>query len=267
MMFFIDTEEDYRGVFDTEYISYVQKLKQDGKIRAIGASSHNPEMATRIVETGTIELLMFSTNIAFDMLPEDVYIQSILFKKLRREQFKNIDPKRINLYKLCESKGITINTMKTLGAGKLLIPDFSPFNVPLTVGQCIHYALTRPAVVSALIGCSSRSEVIEAANYINLTDEQLDYSKATESFKGTLDGKCVYCNHCLPCPSNIDIAAITKLLDIALINKRNIPGQILDQYEACLHKASECIACGNCEEKCPFDVKVIENMKSATSIF
>ena len=267
MMFFIDTEEDYKGVFETEYISYVQKLKQDGKIRAIGASSHNPEMAERIIKTGTIELLMFSVNPAFDMLSKDTYIQSVLFKKLDSSQLKNIDPKRANLYRLCEKNGIAITTMKTLGAGKLLLPDFSPFSIPLTVGQCIHYALTRPAVVSALIGCSSRSEVLEAVKYLNLTDAQRDYSKAMQSLKDTLDGKCLYCNHCLPCPAQIDIANITKLLDIANLDQSNIPGQIYEEYNSILHKASECIACGECELRCPFNVKIIENMENAGKLF
>ena len=224
-------------------------------------------MAARIVETGTIELLMFSTNLAYDMLPSDVYIPSVIGDNLDNVEFKGIDPKRAHLYELCESRGVAITTMKTLGAGKLLSPDFSPFNQPLTVGQCIHYALTRPAVVSTLIGCQTRGEVIEAVNYLNLSDEEKDYSQAVKSYKGTLDAKCMYCNHCLPCPSQIDIAAITRLLDIGSLDEKNIPSNIRQQYNASLHKASECIACGSCEDKCPFSVKVIENMEKAASLF
>ncbi len=267
MMFFIDTEEDFKGAFETEYISYVQQLKKEGKIRAIGASSHNPEMAARIVETGMIELLMFSTNLAYDMLPSEIYIHSVIGEKLDGEKFKGIDPKRARLYELCENKGIAITTMKTLGAGKLLQPEFSPFREPLTVGQCIHYALTRPAVVSTLIGCSSRSEVLEAVNYLNLSDEDRDFSKAVQTYKGSLNAKCMYCNHCLPCPSEIDIAAVTKLLDIAALDEDNVPVQIRDQYDSLEHKASECIACGSCELKCPFGVRIIENMEHTVRIF
>ena len=83
--------------------------------------------------------------------------------KLDGTHFDGMDPDRTYLYRLCESRGIAITTMKTLGAGKLLTPEFSPFEKPLTVGQCIHYALTRPAVVSTLIGCSTREQVLEAA--------------------------------------------------------------------------------------------------------
>lgn len=266
MMFFIDTEEDFKGAFETGYISYVQQLKQDGRIRAIGASCHDPEMAARIVNTGTIELLMFSVNLAFDMLPTDLYALSFLEDKIDHTRLKGINPVRARLYELCESKGIAITTMKTLGAGRLLSKDFTPFSHALTVGQCIHYALSRPAVVSTLIGCKSRGEVLEAVNYLNLTEEQRDYSSALKNLKGTLSGKCAYCNHCLPCPSQIDIAATTRLLDIASLDG-TVTTQLQEQYDSLPHKASECIACGSCESKCPFSVKVIENMGKAAALF
>lgn len=266
MMFFIDSEEDFKSVFETGYISYVQQLKQEGKIRAIGASSHDPETAARIAETGTIELLMFSTNLAFDMLPLDSYALSYLEKKIDHSQLKGINPVRARLYELCESKGIAITTMKTLGAGKLLSKDFTPFDQALTVGQCIHYALSRPAVVSSLIGCKTRDEVLEAVKYLSLTEEQRDYSAAVKGLNGTLNAKCAYCNHCLPCPSQIDIAATTRLLDIASLDG-TITTQLREQYDALPGKASDCIACGSCEGRCPFHVSVIENMSKAAALF
>ncbi len=266
MMFFIDTEEDFKGVFETEYISYVQQLKQEGKIRAIGASSHDPEIAARVVETGVVELLMFSTNLAFDMLPQNSYALTYLEKKFDSAQFNGINPVRARLYELCENKGVAITTMKTLGAGRLLSKDFTPFSRALTPGQCIHYALSRPAVVSTLIGCKTRDEVLEAVNYLNLTEEQRDYSDALEGLKSTLHAKCAYCNHCLPCPSQIDIAATTRLLDVASLNNI-ITTELREQYDALDHKASECIACGSCEERCPFGVQVIENMNRAAALF
>ena len=265
MMFFIDTEEDFKGVFETDYISYVQQLKQEGKIRAIGASSHDPATAARIVETGVVELLMFSTNPAFDMLPSDVYIPSVMGEKIDGAQFSGIDPKRAHLYRLCESRGVGITTMKTLGAGKLVSPEFSPFTKQLTVGQCIHYALTRPAVVSTLIGCKTRDEVQTAVNYLNLSEDERDYSEAIGTYKGGFSGECAYCNHCLPCPAGIDIAATIKMLDVAKLGK-DVPAKTSAQYAASPHQASECIECGSCEDKCPFQVQVIENMRNAARL-
>jgi len=271
MMFYIDSEEDFQGIFDTEYINYVQQLKKDGTIRAIGFSSHNPEMAKKVIETGVPEMMMFSINAAYDMLPADFDLETAMGiigdPKKDDTYLKGINPARTELYKLCESKGVAITTMKTLGAGKLVLPDYSPFEKQLTVGQCIHYALTRPAVVSTLIGCKSCKEVEEAVRYLTLTDEEKDFTDSIKSYKGDFAGECVYCNHCLPCPASIDIAAMTKLMDIALLNPKNIPSDIRAQYEASSHKASDCIECGNCVARCPFNVSVIENMRRVTELF
>ena len=72
MMFFIDSEEDYRGVFETDFIRYVLERKQLGDIRHIGFSSHNPVIARKVIETGVPELMMFSINLAFDLHPAGI---------------------------------------------------------------------------------------------------------------------------------------------------------------------------------------------------
>jgi len=45
MMFFIDTEENYRDIFETEFVGYVEHLKKQGDIKHIGFGSHNPKSA------------------------------------------------------------------------------------------------------------------------------------------------------------------------------------------------------------------------------
>jgi len=269
MMFFVDTEKDFDDVFKTDYINYIRQLKREGKIRAVGASSHHPEIAMRLVETGEIEHLMFSVNLAYDMLPANMYIIDSLMsnEKIDRNVFRGIDPKRARLYELCAGRDVSITTMKTLGAGKLLSADQTPFARPMTVGQCIHYALTRPAVVSTLIGCKDRAEVLEAVKYLELSDSERDYSGIAETLRETFQGKCVYCNHCQPCPSSIDIAAVTKYLEVALLDEHNIPPGVMTHYNNLPHHASECTECGSCESRCPFNVAVIQNMKRAAAVF
>ena len=85
MMFFIDSEKDYKGVFETGFAEYVQKLKKNGDIRHIGFSSHNPEMATRVVETGVPEMLLFSINLAFDLYPSETNVLDELEKGIDRK--------------------------------------------------------------------------------------------------------------------------------------------------------------------------------------
>ena len=269
MMFFIDTEKDFKEAFESDYLDYVLRLKKEGKIRLIGASSHHPEIAAKVIETGIVEHLMFSVNFAYDMLPSEVYIIDMLMadQALDQKNFKGINPQRARLYELCAARGVSITTMKTLGAGKLIDANHTPFARPLTVPQCIHYALSRPGVVSTLIGCKNREEVLEAVSYLDKTEAELDFSDAVSTFRDTFSGKCVYCNHCLPCPSEIDIAAVTKYMEIAALDVKNVPPSIRQHYDTLSHKASECVECGSCESRCPFNVSVIENMKKAAMIF
>ncbi len=268
MLFFMDSDEAFEKVFETELIGYVLDLKRKGSIRAIGASSHNPAVARRVVETGVVDLLMFSINPAFDMMPSGSDIVDMLddayFSSRRAE---NVEHSRAELYRLCERKGVAITVMKTLGAGKLLSPVHSPFARGLSVGQCIHYALTRPAVVSALIGCKNREEVLEATRYPDLSDAERDYSPVVSAIPGTFEGVCMYCSHCLPCPSGIDVAAVNRCLDIAALDESNIPADVVRQYESLSARASDCTACGSCEGRCPFAVPVVRKMRQAAQRF
>jgi len=266
MLFFVDTEKDFTDVFETEILRYAQDLKQQGRIRAIGAGSHNPVIARRIVETGIVDLLMFSINPAFDMAAADTYVIDYMAEDKAWDFEKKLDHDRAALYRLCEQRGVAITVMKTLGAGKLISAEHTPFAGPMTVAQCIHYALTRPAVVSALVGCASREEVIEAASYLDKTEAERDYSALLQDYQGDFKGHCVYCNHCLPCPVQINIAGVHKYLDIAMLDEANIPPSVASHYRALERYASDCTSCGSCENRCPFSVPIIKNMKRAVAL-
>jgi predicted aldo/keto reductase-like oxidoreductase len=270
MLFFIDTDKDFSDVFETDILRYAQDLKKQGHIRAIGASSHNPKVAKRIVETGIIDLLMFSINPAFDMVPPSTYVLDCLekgIKEMSTDFELGLNEERAALYRLCEQRNVAITVMKTLGAGKLISAEHTPFARPLTVAQCIHYALTRPAVVSALLGCAAEEQVFEAAAYLETKESDRDYSSIIREYQGDFKGRCVYCNHCLPCPANINIAEVHKYLDIALLDEKNIPAGTKSHYKSLEYNASLCTGCGSCEERCPFSVPVIANMKKADSLF
>lgn len=265
MLFFVDSAADYSAAFESDILEYAQDLKRRGVIRAIGASSHNPVTARRIVESGVVDLLMFSINPAFDMMPPDSELEKMIGAP--GELMTGMNPVRAELYRLCEQRDVGITVMKSLGAGKLISPEHTPFCKPLTVAQCIHYALTRPAVVSALVGCCSAAQVREAVGYLELSDAERDYAPIVGSRRNDFKGNCVYCNHCRPCPAGIDIAAVNKYLDIAKLEESTIPPSIAQHYRALEHTASQCIGCGSCEKRCPFGVPVIENMKLAARLF
>lgn len=267
MMFFIDSEQAFQEVFETDFIDYVERLKRQGDIGHIGFSSHNPEIAMRVVETGLVEVMMFSINMAFDLYPAEDNVLEELHSGLDAKAFRGIDPMRAELYKLCEQRDVSIHVMKPLGAGKLLSPEHTPFENPLTVPQCLHYALTRPAVATVLPGCETAEEVHDVMRYLSVSDEERDYTPVLGTLRNDFVGQCVYCSHCLPCPVDIDIAAVNKYLDIAELDLDNVPPSVRSHYASMENGAGECIACGSCEDRCPFGVPIIANMAQAAEIF
>lgn len=266
MLFYIDSEKDFSDIFEGATLPYALELKKQGRIRAIGASSHNPVIARKVVETGIVDLLMFSINPAFDMVKANTNVLDY-FEKKEFSFERQFDSDRAALYRICEQRGVAVTVMKTLAAGKLLSDQMSPFGRAMTVSQCIHYVLTRPAVISALVGCSTPEQVEEMTAYLDADDSTRDYSAVIGEFQGKVQAGCMYCNHCLPCPQEIDIAAVTRYMDVAALDEKNIPPATAAGYKALARHAGDCISCGNCEERCPFSVPVMENMKKAAALF
>ncbi len=269
MLHFVDTKEDFDALLSSGLVEYAKELKANGVIRVIGLSSHEPWAARRAVEAGFVDVLMFSINPAFDLVPEGVSIEGLLSPEtFQTDALQSADPAREQLYRLCEARGVGITVMKALGAGTLLSEERSPFGVALTPIQCMHYALTRPAVSSVLIGCRTAAELQDCIAYESADETQLDYVTPLAGARLYADatGRCMYCNHCHPCPSRIDVAAVNKYLDLAL-TAVEIPGTLKAHYAALSAHGSDCIACGACESRCPFHVPVIARMEKAAQVF
>ncbi len=80
------------------------------------------------------------------------------------------------------------------------------------------------------------------------------------------EGHCMYCGHCAPCPRGIDVATLTKFLNLA-VAQGGVPETVREHYAAQTHKAGECASCGACEARCPFGVPAAENMRQAAALF
>ena len=267
MIHYVDSEDDFKTVFEGPIYEYALELKEKGVIRHIGMSSHNPHIALKAVEKGYIDVLMFSINPAYDMEASDTDIYDLMEFKGMEKGHLVADEARQKLYSLCESSGVAITVMKPLGAGTLLDAKSSPFGVAMTVPQCIQYALDRNGVKVVIVGCHTVQEVLEAVKYYDLSNEERSYSHIFASGNSIhMTGRCMYCNHCQPCPAHIDIAAVTKFLDLTL-QQESVPETVMEHYKSLSANADDCLMCGKCESNCPFGVNIRENMKKARSVF
>ena len=268
MIHYVDTVEDWEGLQNSEFLAYVKELKDQGVIRHIGMSSHNPETAKMGVKSGLVEMLLFSVNPAFDLLPSGENLDDLLSEGYQYEEgLAGINRERAELYKLCEEYGVGITVMKGFAGGRLFDEKRSPFGVKLTPMQCIHYALTRPGVASILCGYDTKEQVDEAIRYETAAENEKDYGSVLanaplHSYKGS----CTYCGHCKPCVAELDIAMINKYYDLASMQPE-VPATVKSHYDLLAHHASECIGCRACEARCPFGVAIADQMKKAGELF
>ena len=266
MIHYVDSEKEWEQIQRSEYLDYVMKLKNSGVIRHVGISSHNPKVAVKAAESGYVEMILFSVNPAFDMLPASEDIDT-MFAEEFDAGLKGIDADRARLYRVCEENDVGITVMKGFAGGRLFDAKRSPFGVSLTPVQCIHYALTRPAVGSILCGYDTKEQINQALAYESASQAEKDYASVISNAPfHAYRGKCTYCGHCKPCVAKLDIAMINKFYDLAAMQPET-PATVRAHYEALEHTASECIGCRACESRCPFGVKIAERMKKTAALF
>ncbi len=267
MIHYVDSMKDWETIVNGPVLSYVLELKKSGTIHHIGLSSHNPQVAMEAVNSGYIEVLMFSVNPCYDLQPASEDVEDLWRDENYAAPLVNMDPERQELYETCRRLGVGITVMKAFGGGDLLDASMSPAGKALTVNQCLHYALTRPAVATVLAGAHTAEQLKTSIAYEDASEEEKDYAAAFASFPNiSWKGHCMYCSHCAPCPKEIDVASVTKYLNLAKA-QGEVPETVREHYGLLAHHAGECIQCGACETRCPFEVPVMENMKAAKEVF
>ncbi|MDO5330687.1 MAG: aldo/keto reductase [Bacillota bacterium] len=246
----IDEDDDFEKVMAPGGLfEKMREMKKQGLIRHLGFSSHTPSIARRFLELDDIDMFMFSINPAYDYS--------------KGEYGYGAAEERRELYELAARKGVGISVMKPFAAGQLLDEKQSPLNIQLSRNQCLHYVLDRPAVLVALPGVNKLEHVDEALSYFKASGDDKDYSILSKAAPKSAEGRCVYCNHCAPCPMGIDIGLANKYYDLAKVGD-----ELADShYRKLSIKASSCVGCGHCESRCPFGVKQISRMAEIKEYF
>jgi predicted aldo/keto reductase-like oxidoreductase len=256
MLHFIDLEDDYKSAFNGGILQLAQKYQSEGKARFIGMSSHNLEVSLKGVKSGQIDVLMYPINITNSAMPD-------------REKLLNT----------CITEEVGLVAMKPFAGGTLLQGSAGIFTDTLSSGwrsfhrkqaisatpiQCISYVLSQAGVSTVVPGIKSAAELQETLRFLNASSEEKSFDSLVENFGRYLEGGCVYCNHCLPCPSSIDIARVNRLVETS---KHVFTKDLYSEYKELSAKASDCIECEACMERCPFNVDVISKMKEAKRLF
>lgn len=249
LIHYVDQDGDFDAMVDNGLLDYAQQLKKDGVIGNIGFSSHSVAMSHRFLDTGLIDVFMFSLNPAYDYETGS--------------DGMTMDDSRRKLYERARQMGVAITVMKAYGGGRLLSQAASPFGKAMTPVQCIQYCLDQPAVVSVLPGVRHINDLKTALLYYGASPEERNYASILGIQAASMDGVCIYCGHCQPCVRAIDIASVNKFYDLAQSGDE----LARDHYFKLDHKAGECIQCGQCEPRCPVRVPIRRRMTQAHDYF
>ena len=267
MIHYVDSLADWEAVLNGPVMAYARALKEAGTIRTIGLSSHNPQVALAAVNTGLIGVLMFSVNPCYDLQPAGEDVEELWAPKNYAAGLVNMDPERQALYETCQRLGVGITVMKAFGGGDLLSETLSPAGRALTVFQCLRYALDRPGAACVMSGARTLEELRQSAAYEEASEAETDYAAALAALpKISWQGHCMYCGHCAPCPQGIDVAMVTKFLNLSLA-QGDVPETVREHYGLLTRGGGDCVGCGACETRCPFGVPVMENMRRAAELF
>ena len=245
----IDEESDWNTVLKSGVLEYIQQLKQAGTVRHIGLSSHTPPLVNKVLDMGVIDLVMFSINPGYDYRHGEYAIGSV--------------DERSALYRRCEAERVGISVMKAFSGGQLLNARTSPFGKALTEYQCIQYALDKPGVLTVLPGIRDRADLRRILGFLDATTEEKDYSILGSFAPQDAAGKCVYCNHCQPCPAGLDVGLINKYYDLSRAGDQLAH----DHYDKLEKKAGDCVKCGHCDKRCPFHVSQANRMTEIFAYF
>jgi len=199
--------------------------RKKGKINHIGFSIHSTSIIDRIYETVDFSTLMIPLNFVSNEFASDKFLK----------KYKN------------ENTGIV--AMKPFGGGRLL-----------DIELCFKFLRDYPDVIP-VAGMQTYKELKENLEYVSREDtiDKNDIEKILEIKEELGDKYCRQCGYCMPCRQNIEIVEINFL---KVYHKQMPPEYMLtDSLRNAVEKAKSCIECGECIEKCPFDINIIELMK------
>ena len=194
------------------------EAREAGKVKQIGLTSHNIDVAVRACKTGS-----FSTiQIPFSMI--------------------EYDPEK-RLFPTARENDMGIIAMKPLGGGLLERADL-----------CFRFLQQYPDVVP-IPGVENSAEVDENIGYYStvrpLSDEERADIEKIRKEVGTRF--CHRCGYCQPCEQGVEI---WKVLLFRAQDKRFPPRAAIAMAKDVMKRAEECIQCGECADKCPYELPV-----------
>ena len=204
----------------------LQEAKSAGKIGHIGITAHSLETFKMALDLPWVETIMFPYNI--------------------------VESQGEKLIHQCAEKNIGFIVMKPLAGGA--IDDAT---------VALRYVCANPDVTVAIPGMAEVSEleqnIAACADPSPLTYEEK--AKVLEIRNALGTQFCRRCNYCAPCAAGISIPSV--FLFEGYLSRYGLGDWAKERYATLPKHASDCIGCGACEARCPYNLPIREMMKKA----
>ncbi|MCD6360788.1 MAG: aldo/keto reductase [Armatimonadetes bacterium] len=260
---------------DTDYIDFYQvyhSASWEGYNERFKPKGKGLEAAVKARDEGLFRFFSFSSHDT----PENIIklIDEGIFDSML-VQYNLLDRRNEDAIQYAAEKGMAVFIMGPVGGGRLgmssekithLVPDAKS-----TPELALRFVLSNPHVTSALSGMNSIEMVEENCATASRpeplsADERAAIEQALEENSRLAELYCTGCNYCMPCPQGVGIPQAFAAMNLHRVwgltdtAKQHYARLGPDNREGLL-QADACVECGQCEEKCPQNIPIIQQLK------
>lgn len=208
----------------------LQEAKAAGKIGHIGVTLHSVDLFKEAVNYEWAETIMFPYNL--------------------------VETQGEKYIRICAQKNIGVIAMKPLAGGA--IDDAT---------LALRFIAANPNVTVAIPGMAKVEELEQndraMSDTSTLRPEELEKIQKIRDTLGTQF--CRRCNYCAPCSAGISIYSM--FLMEGYYNRYDLQDWATARYMAMDKTASDCIGCGACEDRCPYNLPIRKMLKKVEKLF
>ena len=224
------------------------RLKEQGKLRFLGVSSHTPHLETvmrQAVDSGRFDVIMVAYN------------------------FKNW-PDLTTIFRDAKEKGVGVVAMKTLkGAKHTALSDFTPTERQSFAQAAFKWFLSNQNVSGLVVSINSLTQIDEYLHASGQPLQQADVDLLEKYDRLVANDYCrPGCGACLSsCPYEVPINDVLRYAMYYENYSQQRVGMEAYARIPAAHNASQCVDCkAPCQQACPFEIPIKEKMLRADQL-
>ena len=199
--------------------------KADGKIGAVGVTTHSLDLAMKMVEDDVFD----SIQLPISFINQEVVERGLIEAAAQRD--------------------VGLIAMKPLGGGRLGDPRL-----------CLGYIYELKNVVP-VVGVETPEQVEQL---VHITEHPQTLTEADRRRMQEIEAEvgkyfCRACNYCQPCPEEIPIYRV--LYFPVYIKQMGVERVLSSGTVQVVQDSERCVECGECEERCPFGLSIVAGLK------